>query len=190
MTVDEWRELYRREIRRGARLRLLEECPQSPDAAAMRLRRQLADGRYQSQGGQELDTFIRGWVNLSMLDMGRGTVRRNARTEREVDRILDDWQLELAEDYGPEGLAVLEDEFYNMILLYIALSKDDQKYARTLFGFKAMEQDALIRKLAADIRHRAIEIPEELELEERLEPLRKGAEAAFYDACRRELSEM
>lgn len=187
MTVDEWRKLYRSEIRRGARLRLLEESPQPPDTPAMRLRRQLADGRYQSQGGQEMDTFIRGWVNISMLDMGRGTVRKNARTEREVDQILEDWQLELAEEYGPEGLSVLEDEFYNMILLYIALSKDDQKYSRTLFGFKALDKDAIIRKLSADIRRTAIEIPEELDLADRLEPLSRAAQEAFYDATEQEL---
>ena len=188
MTVDEWRKLYRSEIRRGARLRLLKESPESPDTPVMILRRQLADGRYQSQGGQELDTFIRGWVNISMLDTGKGAVRKNTRTEREIDQILEDWQLELAEDYGPEGMTALEDEFYNMILLYIALSKDDQKYARTLFGFKAMDQDALIRKLAADIRHRAMEIPEELDLADRLEPLSRAAQEAFYDATGKELT--
>jgi hypothetical protein len=74
-----------------------------------------------------------------------------------------------------------------MVLLYIALSKNDHKYSRTLFGLKQLEKKEIIRKLAADIRRVAIEIPEELGLQKRLAPLRRAAQEAFYDATEQEL---
>lgn len=183
MTTEEWRKLYRSEIRRGARRRLLEESPEPADAPGMVLRRQLLQARYRTQDGQELDTFIRGWVNAAMLDSGRGGIRKNARTERGLQRTLEDWQVGAAEALGEEGLSILEDEFYNMVLLYIAISKDDRKYSRTLFGLKGLDKGEIIRKLRKDICRICIEIPEELELTGRLAPLRRAAMDAFFDAC-------
>ena len=187
MTIEEWRKLYRSEIRRDKRRWLLEESPEEADTPAMVLRRELFDARYQTQGGQELDTFIRGWVNVSMLGRGKGGIKLNARTQRQVESILADWQVEKAEALGQDGLAVLEDEFFNMVLLYIALSKDDHNYSRMLFGLKALDKKDVIRKLAEDIRRNAIEIPEQLGLAERLTPLRSAAQEAFYDAADQEL---
>ena len=187
MTTEEWRKLYRSEIRRSARRRLLDESPEPADTPEMILRRQLMDARYQMQGEQEIDTFIRGWVNAAMLNNGKGSIRMNPRTVRQAESILADWQLETAEALGPAGAGVLEDEFYNMVLLYIALSKNDHKYSRTLFGLKQLEKKEIIRKLAADIRRVAIEVPEDLGLQKRLAPLRRAAQEAFYDATEQEL---
>ena len=189
MTTEEWRKLYRSEIRRNPRRRLLDESPEPADAPEMVFHRQLLEARYQIQDGQELDTFIRGWVNASMLDMGKGMIKKNGRTQRELQSILKDWQVAEAEAYGEEGLAVLEDEFYNMILLYIALSKDDRTYSRVLFGLKKLEKEEIISKLRKDIRRISIGIPKELGLAERLVPLRRAAQEAFYDACEQPLNE-
>ena len=187
MITEEWRKLYRSEIRREKRRKLLEESPEAADTPAMMLRRKLLDARYQMQGEQEVDTFIRGWVNAAMLNMGKGKVKMNARTRQQVENILADWQVEEAEALGPDGLTVLEDEFYNMVLLYIAISKDDHKYSRVLFGLKQLDKKDVIRKLAGDIRRIGIEIPEELGLAQRLAPLRRAAQEAFYDATEQEL---
>ena len=112
MITEEWRKLYRSEIRREKRRKLLEESPEAADTPAMMLRRKLLDARYQMQGEQEVDTFIRGWVNAAMLNMGKGKVKMNARTRQQVENILADWQVEEAEALGPEGLTVLEDDSY------------------------------------------------------------------------------
>ena len=183
MTYEEWRRLFRSEIRRNARRRLLEECPVPADTPEMQFRRQILDSRYQTQGGAEIDTFIRGWVTAGMLDPGKKEFRMNARAQRDIDRLLSDWHLEQAEQLGDKGLAILEDEFYNMILLYIAISKDDRKYSRTLFDLRALDQKTVIKKLAAEISHITCELPEKLGLADRLAVLRTAAEQAFFDAC-------
>ena len=188
MTIDEWRKVYRSELHLHARRALLEECPEPADSPAAVFRKKLLEDRYLTQNEADIDTFIRGWVSASMLGKdGKKDLKINRRTQKIVDGIVEDWQLEAAERLGEDGLAVLEDEFYNMILLYIALSKDDRKYARTLFGFAPLDERSIIRKLADDIDMICCKLPKKLGLEDRLAPLGAAAEQAFLDACGRPL---
>lgn len=184
MNIEEWRKKYRNELDRHARRALLEECPEPEGSPALDFRRHLLDDRYLRQNEADVDTFIRGWISASMLSRsGKKDLKINMRTRKIVDGILADWQLEAAEKLGEEGLSVLEDEFYNMILLYMAISKDDRKYSRTLFGLMPLDQRAMIRKLEEDIRSICFQLPKKLGMEDRLAPLGSAAEQAFSDVC-------
>jgi len=189
MPDEKWLENYRRELDRSRRLLMLREAVSADGEPSreMELRQKLLNSRYLSERGSDIDTFIRGWVRCSILNIGKGAARKNKKLEKEISDILSDWQLETAESYGEAGLRVLEDEFYNMTLLYIAISKDDRKYSTTLLGLKHLGKDEVIGKLAADIYHVTSEIPEKIDLAERLAPLSRGAASAFEDACGRPL---
>lgn len=179
MSESEWLDKFRNETDREKRLVIINEVPENEDVCSVAFRKKLVEKRYQTLKGKKIDTFIRGWINCSMLDATSSKTKISRSSKKVLDSILSDWQIEEAEKLGPEGSKVLEDEFYNMVLLYINISQNDQSYTTSLLGFKKLSKEAVTDKLARDIYRVSVQIPEFYNLTDTLAPLTRGAAEAF-----------
>ena len=150
------------------------------------LRQRLLEVRYQIKDGREIDTFVRGWVNLNFIDnTGKGPFSKK-RIEKEKKSILGDLQLELAETYGETGRQVIYEELFNLARLYIKICEEDKHYSSVVFGLGQMKKDKLISKIAADVYRAAYDIPGRYDLQEKLAIFTKAATDAFYEVYDRD----
>lgn len=144
------------------------------------LRSKLLDARYGAAIGKDrnVDYFIRGWMNLSMIPQGSRSMRRR---ERDIKSVMDDWKFELASRYGGIGDKVLYEEFCNLTLAYIDLCLEDKAYGSVLLGIGKMNHDSLVSKIAADVYNIAYTVPEQLGIKKNFRLFTEAATAMLCE---------
>lgn len=178
-----WNAKYCSELDRGKRIQMLEEAiAESGELTPeLELRQKLLNARYQYRGKDPIDTFLRGYVEIGMLTQGQKKPKINRRTQKSIDSILGDLQIDTAAAYGEEGLKILEEEFYNMLLFYMAISKDSMKFSRSMMGIKKVSDETRMKRFAEDLFLTTSEIPALYGFASQTAPLKEAAEAAFAD---------
>ena len=187
MSEKLWVQQYMREPESWKRKEILDQAiaeeGMTPDNE---LRLKLWEKRYVKQNDREIDTFIRGWVNLNFLESsGKGLFSKN-RIEKDKQKILEDWQVALAAEYGETGRQVLYEEFFNLSRLYIKLCEEDKQYNSVLLGLGTMKKEKLVRKIAADVFNAAYNVPNRHNMKEDLALFTKAATEAFYEVYDRD----
>ena len=182
-----WIQQYMREPESGRRREILEQAIAeeglTPDNE---LRQKLLNARYQEKDGREIDTFIRGWVNLSFLDNSSTGFFSKKRIEKEKKSVLSDWQLELAESYGETGRQVLYEEMFNLARLYMQICEEDKTYGSVILGLGQMKKERRTAKIARDVYRAAYELPARYDLREKLAVFTQAATDAFYEVYDRD----
>ena len=137
--------------------------------------------RYRKQGGREVDTFVRGLMNLMYIDnVGQGLFARK-RVEKEKQKILEDWQMALAAQYGETGEQVLYEELFNTVRLFMLLCEDDKTYGSVLLGLGRMNKEKLTAKIARDVFRMAYEIPRKHEISKEVAVFTRAATDAYCE---------
>ena len=177
-----WVSQYMREQEKDRRREILEQAIAEegmlPDNE---LREKLWKARYRKQGGREVDTFVRGLMNLMYIDnVGQGFFARK-RVEQEKQKILEDWQMALAAQYGETGKQVLYEELFNTVRLFMLLCEDDKTYGSVLLGLGHMNKEKLTAKIARDVFRMAYEIPRRHGISKEVAVFTKAATDAYCE---------
>lgn len=177
-----WVAQYMRETDSLKRKRILDQAIEEEGMLPENeLRSALYDARYQVQDGRGIDCFIRGLMLLKFLENASTGLFGSKRTEKEKQKIAEDWQLERAKAYGETGEEVLYQEFFNTAKLYIELCKDDSSYRSVLFGLGRMKDEKMIAKLANEFYKLGYAIPARFDMREELAPFTRALTDAFCE---------
>ncbi|MBQ7506335.1 MAG: hypothetical protein IJT05_03320 [Lachnospiraceae bacterium] len=176
-----WVAEYKRETDRKRRMEILKRAEEEtgPDDPALLIRKELYGKRYDRRGDQDIDYYIRGWVNLEGLQRRVYLPGEKKRVRREIDSVLADWQYALCREQGEVGERALYDELFNMTLFYMELCEKDKTYNAILLGLGKIKENRRVEKIAKEIALIIKGIPEKLGIEKELEPFQKAAGDAF-----------
>ena len=182
MAENLWVEQYRREPEKEERKEILEKAIAEEGLTEENaLRKQFFEERYEEAKSGNIDHFIRGWMSLAYLENEKNSFFAKNRIKKEVDKIREDFNLDLAAKHGEMGQRVLYDEFYNAARLFMHLCEEDRTYGAILLGLGRMKPARLIAKIAWDFYRVAYEIPQAIGMEKELETFRKALTEAFCD---------
>lgn len=175
-------EPFCRETERKKRRELLQLIVQDQGEDTLStLRRAYMDRRYSVQNGNDVDYFIRGWVELSAIrENGLFPGRKKAAAKR-AKEALAWWHPELAAENGAAGELALFGELYNMTRLYIRLCGQDRTYGSVLWGFGHVSGEKLTSKIASEVRRLTCTLPEWLGMQEEFGLFSEAASLAFRD---------
>lgn len=184
MQEKAWIYEYIRELEPKKRRSLLEKAkaeaePEDNDRQANELRTRLLKARYSEVDGRDLDTFIRGLMDLRFLESASKSIFSKKKVPKQFEAIRKDWCMDLAGEYGETGEKVLYQEFCNMMRRYFYLCEEDRNYNSILLGIGRIKKESRIKKIAGDVRHMAFEIPEETKTAEELKLFTKAAADTF-----------
>ena len=189
MDENLWSYEYKKETIREKRANLLLQMKESDgeDSSEYRFRKEIFDHRYITKDGQEIDTFIRGWVLLSYYQKGFVFPGDRNRAHGEADETLKAWFAD--REYEPESMEerVVLDELYNMTLLYLTLCEDDKNFGSLILGIGRMKEDRLHDKIAHTIRSMAVDLPKRLGMERQFKLFTRAAGEAFRDRYGKDL---
>lgn len=184
MEEKDWVTKYYRELDREKRWEILEQAiaeeGMTPDKE---VRKKLLEERYEKgkKDKTQIDRFIRGWMTLAYTKNTSGGLFGRKKLQKDREKILKDWNFELARQYGQEGEVALYQEFHNMTELYLTICQDDKAYSSMILGLGKMSKDSLLGKMAREIYTMAYEIPQEMGMEEELQLFTKAATDVFYE---------
>ena len=167
-----------RSKRREMQARLVEEEGTTEKSEC---RKRLMDVRYDKKDGNDIDYFIRGWVELSCIrDKGLfpGRKKAGARTAAEALKL---WHQEEMLAKGREGELALCGELYNLTKFYIQLCKKDKVYGSVLWGIGHISEEKLAGKIASEIKRVTETIPEWLEMGDEFTLFKEAALRAYQD---------
>lgn len=186
MTMKPWEVQYMYQIDRKERKRLLEQgIGEDGMTPGNELRQKLYHARYKNGRDGDVDVFIGGWMKLYFMNnatKGLFTKRKVAKQKREI---LEDWQFDLAAEYGQTGEEILYQELFNTTKVYMALCHKDKNYGSVLLGMGHLKKDRLVEKIAGDIYLMAYKIPGETGTAEDFALFTRAAKDAFlseYDS--------
>lgn len=161
MEKKPWVVQYMYELDRDKRKNILKEAIEAEGMSPENeLRSRLIEYRYGKIKDQDVDYFIRGWMNMFYLNNSTKGFFAKKRIEKQKQEIMNDWRFALAEEYGEIGQEVLYEELFNMAHLYIALCKKDKGYGSVILGIGRMKADSLANKIARDVYTMAYETPQ------------------------------
>ncbi|MCR5487552.1 MAG: hypothetical protein K6F35_08460 [Lachnospiraceae bacterium] len=175
-----WIAEYRRETDRNRRKEILNRVGEDQgETEEYLIRKELYDARYHKQNGQDVDHFIRGWIDLQSLKRRVYLPGEKKRIRKELDGILQCWQFPLCRKHGEAGEKALYDELFNLTYFYMELCERDKMYNAVLLGLGHITDERRTDKIAAEIREMTVQIPEKLEIQEEFSPFIKAARDAF-----------
>ena len=182
-----WVNEYMKEMDRGRRKEILDQAIEEEGLSPENeLRKKLWEARYGKQADSEVDYFIRGWMTMAYLGNNTRGLFAARKIAREKTVIRTDWKMDLAEQYGSTGEAVLYEEFYNMSRLYIDLCRHDRNYGSYLLGLGTLKDDALSAKIAKDICRTAFVTAGEIGKDGEFDAFSRAAADAFADVFPKE----
>ncbi|MEE0955486.1 MAG: DUF6553 family protein [Eubacterium sp.] len=180
MEEQAWVYSYIRETDREKRRQILEEAIAAEGLSPENeLRRKLLDSRYQKKNQADVDTFIRGFMNLRFLENASKGFFAKGKIKKTMQLIREDWCMDLAHSYGEAGDRILCQELCNMTRLYFRLCEEDRNYNAVLLGFGHISDESRTAKIAKEIYDLAYVIPETAGLTEELKLFTKAAEDTF-----------
>ncbi|MDO4622699.1 MAG: hypothetical protein Q4B22_07080 [Eubacteriales bacterium] len=181
MDRKNWVERYMREVKTKRRKALLEqgiaEDGMSPDNE---LRKKLFDARYGKAADQEVDYFIRGWLDLLYVKEASRSVFAKAKLDKIHRNVQKDWKISMIDEYGAIGREVYYEELFQLMQVYIHLCKEDKTYNSVVLGLGRIKEDQLIGKISNDLLLGAVDAAKAMKAEE--EPLFVMLKAAAKDA--------
>lgn len=180
MEEQAWVYSYIRETDREKRRQILEEAIASEGLSPENeLRRKILEARYQKKNQADVDTFIRGLMNVRFLENESKGLFAKGRIKKTMQLIRRDWCMELASEYKETGDRILYQEFCNMMRLYFKLCEEDRNYNAVLLGFGHISDDSRTAKIAKEVYSSAYDIPKAVGAEEELKLFTKAAEETF-----------
>ncbi len=175
-----WIAEYKRETDRERRLAILQrEEGAHGHEEEYEIRKKLHEARYDRIKGQDVDYFIRGYVDLQALKRRVFLPGEKKRIRREIQSVKALWQFPLCEEYGETGRQALYDELYNMILFYMELCERDKMFNAILLGLGHISHEKRVDKIAEEIREMTGTIPERIGVQEELRIFTEAAADAF-----------
>lgn len=162
MEAKSWVEEYYRETDREKRKEILDRgIAEEGMTRENEIRLKFWEGRYETRARDkaQVDRFIRGWMGMSYMHTASRSVLGRKKLEKEKARVLEDWNVPLAESYGEEGQEALYQELCNMTRLYLQLCQEDKSYSSLILGLGTMKKESLINKIALDVFTLAYTVP-------------------------------
>ena len=177
-----YEEPYFRETDRKERRRILEALAETEgESERIRIRRFLLEKRYDVKNGNDVDYFIRGWVEMgSIRESGLFPGMKKTGVKR-AEEVLSLWQAEAVCAMGEAAETELAGELYNMARLYIELCMRDKVYGSVLWGIGHIKEEKLTARIASEFRRLSSGIPGRLGMEREFSLFREAAEQAFSD---------
>ena len=175
---------YYRESDPAKRLALLNmsiEAGEEPELN--QIRKELWDIRYQDKselgGDVRADGFIALWM---LMEFNRDNGKRFLGLRggrKEILKQLDKMKFQEVRSRGRDYEDMLYRECCHMVKTYMELSESDKSYNSTLFGIMKISSEQAKNKLKADIYHTAVELPQNLNLEEELGIVTRAAREMY-----------
>ena len=175
-----WPDCYYRERDPKIRLEMLDEADAeglTPEDNAVR--RRLHEIRYPSSGPVK-DTFLKAWLDMRFLRDNSGSFFFRGKDPKKLDKVLAPLGFaELCGERSKENL--LYQELYHLGMLYASLCQEDKGYSSVLFGIGQLSDDKLGRKIGAEFRDIAVNVPGEYDKENKYELWTRAISDAFCD---------
>ena len=182
MAQISWVNLYIRETSRNGRIKLLDEAIAEEGLTEENaLRRQIFEERHVKEGGMDIDRFIRGWINFNLIENSMRGFMAKKRTEKEMNQIRKDLQLNVAQEHGAVGEKILEQEFRNLTWVYAHLCATDKTYSSVILGIGRMKEETLISKIARDCWRVAYDLPRLTGTTEEMRVFTRGVTEGFCE---------
>lgn len=184
MEEKAWVEKYYEETDREIRKEILDQgIAQEGMTRENEIRMKFWESRYETREKDQvvIDRFIRGWMGMSYLNTSSRSFLGRKKMDREKQKILEDWSMELAESYGEKGQEALYHEFCNMTRLYLKLCQEDKSYSSLILGIGTMKKESLINKIAQEIFTLAYAVPRYTGTEELFSGFTRAATDVFYE---------
>ncbi len=163
-----WPDCYYRESSAAVRKELLDEADRqglTPEDNVFR--RKLYELRYDSRRGPDgdpIDNFMKAWMELRFLGDSADRLF-SGRNAKKFEKVMAG--IGFDPGLGRNELGVLYQEIRHLGLLYISLCQADKNYNSLIFGFGTISEDRQARKIAAEFRRVAEEIPEKYGMKEK-----------------------
>ena len=128
-----WVEKYYLETDRERRKEMLDQAiAEEGMTRENEIRLKFWERRYETRekDNVQIDRFIRGWMEMSYMNTSSRSAFGRKKLEREKEKVLDDWSMELARSYGEEG----EEAFYQELCNTLWRAGQRQDAAGPLFA--------------------------------------------------------
>lgn len=180
MEEKAWVYSYIRETDREKRKQLLDDAIASEGMSPENeLRRKLLESRYQKKNQADVDTFIRGFMNVRFLENAAKGFFARSKIRKTMQLIREDWCMDTAQSYGQVGEQILFQELCNMMRLYFKLCEEDNNYNAVLLGFGHISDESRTAKISREVYDLAYDIPRATGLAEELELFTRAADQTF-----------
>lgn len=180
MEEKAWVYSYIRETDREKRKQLLDDAIASEGMSPENeLRRKLLESRYQKKNQADVDTFIRGFMNVRFLENAAKGFFARSKIRKTMQLIREDWCMDTAQSYGQVGEQILFQELCNMMRLYFKLCEEDKNYNAVLLGFGHISDESRTAKISREVYDLAYDIPRATGLAEELELFTRAADQTF-----------
>ncbi|HIV24966.1 MAG TPA: hypothetical protein IAB71_04135 [Candidatus Scatomonas pullistercoris] len=179
-----WVEKYYLETDRERRKEMLDQAiAEEGMTRENEIRLKFWERRYETRekDNVQIDRFIRGWMEMSYMNTSSRSAFGRKKLEREKEKVLDDWSMELARSYGEEGEEAFYQELCNMTRLYLQLCQEDKSYSSLILGIGTMKRESLINKIAMDVYTMAYAVPRFTGTEELFSTFTRAATDVFYE---------
>lgn len=175
---------FYREADANQRKALLEQSIEAgEDQEANEVRKELWNIRYQEKADHGDNARADGFLALWMvLEFNRGSGNRLFGTrgiKKELRRHLDKMKQQELREKGPLYEEILYREWCHAANLYMELAKTDKNYNSVLFGIMSMDKDKAKDKLRRDVWETAVQLPQQLEMEQEFEILTRAAKDMY-----------
>ena len=184
MEEKAWVENYYRETDRERRKEILDQAiAEEGMTRENEIRMKFWEGRYETREKDHvtIDHFIRGWMGMSYMHTSSRTVFGRKKLDKEKERVMADWNMELARHYGEEGEEAFYQELCNMTRLYLQLCQEDKSYSSLILGIGTMKKESLINKIAQEIFTLAYAVPRYTGTEELFASFTRAATDVFRE---------
>ncbi|MCR5054468.1 MAG: hypothetical protein K6A69_06480 [Lachnospiraceae bacterium] len=183
MTDDIWALKYRKEVDKKVRAEYLAELKNTlgEDNEEYIFRKSLYDERYITQDGQEVDTYIRGFVMLSFYEKGMFLPGEKKKAIEEANKSLSAWHIDNMESLDDMRKQAVYDELFNMVTLYLSLCERDKSFSSLIFGLGKIKEDKLQEKTKNSVEVVSVVVPERLSMEKEFSFFKSVADDAFKE---------
>ena len=165
---DLWALKYRKEPDKKERLKMLNELKDNlgEDSEEYLFRKSLYDERYTMVDGNEVDTYIRGFVMLSFYDRGLFLPGEKKKAIAEASDTLKAWHCDDLDSLSDMQRQAVYDELFNMVTLYYKLCETDKSFGSLIFGLGKMSEKKLKEKSKNSVDTVAVIVPQRLSMVE------------------------
>ncbi|MCQ2499870.1 MAG: hypothetical protein MJ117_00825 [Lachnospiraceae bacterium] len=179
-----WLDKYYHETEQEDREEILEEgIKEEGLTKENELRQKLWDLRYKPTKKErgKIDHYFQGILTLEALGRKQKSFWNTRFIKNEIETLKKVWGIELAEEYGEMGQAILKEEMKHLARTYIGICRDDKNFSGMIMGIGKMSKEKLTRKIADQVYQLAVEIPKMHHLEDMVQPFSTALIDVYFE---------
>lgn len=129
----------------------------------------------------EVDHFFKGILSLNTLSRTKPGFFNRRMIAREIEDLKKSLCMDLAEEYGEMGQAILYEELKHLGRTYISICQDDKNFSSLILGIGRISKDGLAEKIASSVYKMAYTVPKLHGFEELMAPVTNAFTEAYYE---------